>query len=482
MPYIHFTEEQKLRANSVDLVEFLRRQGEKLIPAGRDKRLVSDHSITVRGNEWYDHEAQQGGKAVSFVQSYYGLAYPDAVKRLLDCAGIACPLAQQPKSENAKPFTLPPANQTMRRVYAYLLQHRHISRDILNVFVKRGLIYESREPSKDQKKQYYNAVFVGLDEHGVARHAHKRGLYTQGQSYRGTMEGSLPQYSFHWLGNSDRLYVFEAPIDLLAFLTLYPEDWQRHSYVALCGTSEHSMLWILEQNQNLRKIILCLDHDAAGIESTGRLTEILREHGYMQVTSLRPKHKDWDEDLKFLHGLEAQPAEEHPQIIAAESVCQRIGAKCKEIQPGLAAQQVPDLLQKYRGHLFCGRFEEAMDCMETMSALALAVVLRECRQIGAARTPEQGAEFLRGRIQPHQNRSNFRNRTEEIARMLQNALAQGMIKSVHAESEKKSLASAWLNFAIACAKVPVKYAADEMKRLRKEAQAPRKNNLSLEQG
>lgn len=46
MPYIHFTEDQKLRANSVDLVEFLRRQGEKLISSGQDKRLTSDHSIT----------------------------------------------------------------------------------------------------------------------------------------------------------------------------------------------------------------------------------------------------------------------------------------------------------------------------------------------------------------------------------------------------------------------------------------------------
>ena len=59
MPYIHFTEDQKLRANSVDLVEFLRRQGEKLISSGQDKRLTSDHSITVHGNEWYDH-AQKG--------------------------------------------------------------------------------------------------------------------------------------------------------------------------------------------------------------------------------------------------------------------------------------------------------------------------------------------------------------------------------------------------------------------------------------
>ena len=35
--YIYFTDEQKERANSVDLVDFLQRQGEKLLPSGRDK-------------------------------------------------------------------------------------------------------------------------------------------------------------------------------------------------------------------------------------------------------------------------------------------------------------------------------------------------------------------------------------------------------------------------------------------------------------
>lgn len=49
MPYIHFTDEQKLRANSVDLVEFLRRQGEKLIHPAVTSALHPDHSITVRG-------------------------------------------------------------------------------------------------------------------------------------------------------------------------------------------------------------------------------------------------------------------------------------------------------------------------------------------------------------------------------------------------------------------------------------------------
>ena len=235
MPYIHFTEDQKLRANSVDLVEFLRRQGEKLISSGQDKRLTSDHSITVHGNEWYDHAAERGGHAISFVQNFYGLTYPEAVTRLLNGEqGEVYIPAEKKEKEPPKEFALPPSNQAMRRVYAYLLQQRHISREVLSAFAQKGLIYESRELSIDQTKVYHNAVFVGFDERGVARHAHKRGLYTQGKSYRGNIEGSDPRCSFHWVGTSDRLYVFEAPIDLLAFLTLYPDGWQQHSYVALC--------------------------------------------------------------------------------------------------------------------------------------------------------------------------------------------------------------------------------------------------------
>ena len=43
--YVYFTEEQKQRANAVDLEDFLTRQGEKLLRSGREKRLDSDHSI-----------------------------------------------------------------------------------------------------------------------------------------------------------------------------------------------------------------------------------------------------------------------------------------------------------------------------------------------------------------------------------------------------------------------------------------------------
>ena len=267
--------------------------------------------------------------------------------------------------------------------------------------------------------------------------------------------------------------MFEAPIDMLSFITLYPENWQRHSYAALCGTAEHAMLWMLGENPNLQKVILCLDHDAAGIEAVGRLTDILREHGYTQIAPLRSVYKDWDEDLKARCGLEAQPAEEHPQFAVAGLVCRRIGARCKEVQPDQAVYQFPGLLLRYRNDLHWGRFDQAMERMETMAALALSVVLRECKQMGTALTTEQGVRFLESHILPHQNRSILKNRADEIAMQFQSVLAKNNRQGIRTQAEKKELASAWLELASSCAKVPVKYEADEIKRRQKEEKTQR---------
>ena len=81
--YVYFTEEQKLRADSIDLEDFLRQQGETLIRSGHELRLKSDHSVTIRGNEWFDHATQNGGHPVSFVQRHYGLSFPEAMSMLL---------------------------------------------------------------------------------------------------------------------------------------------------------------------------------------------------------------------------------------------------------------------------------------------------------------------------------------------------------------------------------------------------------------
>ena len=295
--YIHFTDSQKEQAALVDLEEFLRCRGEKLIPSGRDKRLASDHSITIRGCEWFDHATEQGGKAISFVKQFYGLSYQEAVSMLLGNDLTGCyPSAKEKKQDPAKPFELPPKNETMRRVYAYLLQKRCIDHKILNAFVRKKLIYESCEKSRDGTKEYHNAVFVGLDEHGVPRHGHKRGLYTIGKSYRGNIESSDPKYSFHYLGGDDTLYVFEAPIDLLSYISLYPENWQEHNYVACCGTSSIPVLEMVRQLPQLRQVYIGLDNDEAGHAASERMAALLKEQN-LAVVRLVPQQKDWSDDL-----------------------------------------------------------------------------------------------------------------------------------------------------------------------------------------
>ena len=295
--YVHFTDEQKQRANNVDLVAFLEMKGENLMRAGRERRLASDRSITIRGNEWYDHSAERGGYAIDFVKQFYGLSFPEAVTMLLGGEqGEVYRPATQKKQEPKKLFVLPNPNSDMRRVYAYLIKTRHIDRGVINHFAKAKLLYESCEKSKDGAKEYHNAVFVGLDENGVPRHAHKRGLYTQGVGFKGNVDGCDPRYSFHWIGESESLYVFEAPIDLLSYITLHPQDWQQHSYVALCGVGSQAMMCMLEQCPQCCQISLCLDNDEAGHQASERLKQQLMEKGYTSER-LMSQGKDWNDDL-----------------------------------------------------------------------------------------------------------------------------------------------------------------------------------------
>jgi hypothetical protein len=247
MPFVHFTDEQKQRANSIDLADFLRAQGEEVTCAGRDWRWERHDSVTLRGSRWYQHSAQEGGLAIDFVRRFYDLSFPEAVTMLLNGEhGAGFVEAEKKPPPPPKPFQLPEAHTDMRRVFAYLLKERCIDREVIRHFARAGTLFEDAK--------YHNCVFVGTDENGVARHAHRRSTYTLGESFRSNVEGSDARYSFHHTGTSGRLYVFEAPIDMISFLTMHPDRWQQHSHVALCGVSSQAMTQMLEQNPGIREV------------------------------------------------------------------------------------------------------------------------------------------------------------------------------------------------------------------------------------
>ena len=311
MPYIPFTDEQKVLANSVDLEQFLRMRGEKLERVGREHKLIycdssgRHDSITLRGSTWFDHKNQVGGGAIKFMQEFYDMDFQTAVQELL--GQRVTPLSHSPPKvsakEEKKEFRLPQANTNMHRVYAYLIKQRFIAPDIISYFAKQHTLYE--------EKEHHNAVFVGVDENGVPRQAHKRSTNSYGNSFRITCQGSDTRYSFAHFGKSSRLYVFEAPIDMMSFLTLYSKDWQQHSYIAMNGVYENAVLTALKNHSNLREIVLCVDNDEGGIEAVDRLRDILHENGYPNVKRLAPEFKDWNECLKSQNGVEPLPAVPH---------------------------------------------------------------------------------------------------------------------------------------------------------------------------
>lgn len=297
MPYIHFTDQQKEQAAGVDLAVFLESRGEKLIRSGRDMRLERDHSVTIRGSQWFDHASQKGGGPISFVRQFYGLDYPSAVNLLLGGGGMAYPAAREQVWEPPKPFALPSANKDARRVFAYLVKHRGIAPEVVSHFVRAGLLYEDAE--------HHNAVFVGTDEDGIPRHAHKRSTNSFGKSFRLNVEGSLPRYSFHYLGGDGSLFVFEAPIDMLSYITLCPERWQEHNYVACCGTSFIPVEKMLDRMRRVDEVFLCLDNDVAGHTASKRMADLLAEKGVF-TQRLTPSEKDWNDVLTTMDGQEKE--------------------------------------------------------------------------------------------------------------------------------------------------------------------------------
>lgn len=285
--YIHFTEQQKTQARQTDIAELLRSQGETLKRSGSESEWMDGgQKVTIRGNLWYHQYEQVGGDAVDFVRRFYNKSYPEAMEYLLGGSGGTLAVSPSVQKEE-KPFVLPPKNDNMRRVFAYLLNCRGIDREVLYAFVHKGMIYESAD--------YHNAVFVGFDSNGKPKHAHKRGTGSE-SSYKGNVSGSQPEYSFHWSGQSDTLYLFEAPIDMLSFISMQKEGWRQHSYAASCSVSDKVLFQTLKDNPNIRQVVLCLDSDEPGQTAAKRIADKLFVQGTASEI-LVPVHKDWNEDL-----------------------------------------------------------------------------------------------------------------------------------------------------------------------------------------
>ena len=276
-----YTQAQIDRANAANLEDFLRAQGETLVRSGKEYRWKAHDSLTVCGNKWFRHSQSKGGFPVDFVMEFYGKSFPEAVQMLTGEPGEAQPEAGPAPSPA---FRLPLRNVTNANILNYLTQERKLSPSLVNFFIAAGDIYEDAA--------HHNVVFVGRDADGHPRYASSRGIR---EKFRQDAAGAEKAFGFAHRGTDKQLLVFEAPIDLLSFIELFPKNWQQHNYLSLGGVSGKALRQFLSERPDVERVFLCLDADKAGEDACKRLAALLPDT--VSVTRIQPCMKDWNDVL-----------------------------------------------------------------------------------------------------------------------------------------------------------------------------------------
>ena len=279
-------------ARETDLPELLSHLGYQVKRVGRFHTTAEMDSLRIKDRcTWFRYSQNTGGDAITFLQQFCGKSFPEAVEYLLTFHGKArdAPIPQPKPISPKQKFSLPPRNADDRRVFAYL-RKRGIAAQVIRQFLNSGLLYEDAE--------HHNCVFVGKNSAGQVKYAGLRGTYDrEGKGFRGDVTGSDKRVGFAlpYDRSSDQVFVFEAPIDLMSYLTLHRNT---PNALALCGLYDGALQAYLTDHPQIKRIELCLDADEPGQKAAQQLQEKYQLQGYA-VTVEKPRcGKDWNEYLQ----------------------------------------------------------------------------------------------------------------------------------------------------------------------------------------
>ena len=95
--------------------------------------------------------------------------------------------------------------------------------------------------------------------------------------------------------SSDQVFVFEAPIDLMSYLTLHRNT---PNALALCGLYGGALQAYLADHPQIKRIELCLDADGPGREAARQFQNKYTAMGYAVTVEESRSGKDWNEYLQ----------------------------------------------------------------------------------------------------------------------------------------------------------------------------------------
>ena len=273
-----FTDEEIAQASGINIIAYASSRGfdvKKISPRSYKIPGYGGLYINADGCKWNCFSKGTGGGTIQFVMEMEGKTWVESVKQLL---GISY-------DELAY---IPEKNDTYKHIFAYLIKTRKLDKDVISQFVKDKKIYEDT---------HNNCVFVGYDEKSNLRFASVRGTNIN-KKFRRDIENSDKGYPFCVNGTSDTLLIFEAPIDLMSYMTLlklHGISNFNHHMISMGGTSYIPIEKYLKRYPEITNITLCLDSDDEGNFFSQKIREKFGDD--YEISKHIPKGKDFNEEL-----------------------------------------------------------------------------------------------------------------------------------------------------------------------------------------
>jgi len=297
----YYSPEQISKAKSMDLLTYLQeREPQELVHISGNEYSTKTHpSLKISNGKW--HWFSKGFGGVTAI-NYLTEVFIEAMDIITKNAQIT-PKVDTVKQEKttAKNLILPIKADNNFKIIQYL-KSRGIDEEIINYCIENGLIY--------QEKNTNNIVFLGYDNNKNPHYVGLRGITKK--RYVGEAKGSKKEYSFRLEATTqnDTVHIFESSIDLLSYATILKSknrNWKEENLLSLAGVYQPQKVIenskipkaieiFLSQNPHIKRIILHLDRDIAGRNSTLALQSVIHKN-YIVIDSPPTIGKDVNDYL-----------------------------------------------------------------------------------------------------------------------------------------------------------------------------------------
>lgn len=295
---MRITDEQKEKANLVNLPKFLMSHGFDLKKVGREYVWKDHDSLHIKDNgpgergQWFRFRENKGGDNIGFLREYMDMSFIDAVEALtgehIDRTYTPSRTYEsKPVQQTARELSLAEADNS-RRVFAYLCKTRGLDYDMLSALVKKGTI--------SQEEKTGNVLFKYFGTDGKVIGAEKVGTSTEHKS-KGIATSSAGGHGFEVVrGTGEKAFFFESAIDMLSYLQMHDQELDNCRLVSMMGVKPNIVLdTMLRHNISPENVFLCSDNDTAGNDFAQRLQE---QYPDMKRVITPDTYKDWNDMLR----------------------------------------------------------------------------------------------------------------------------------------------------------------------------------------